>query len=102
MGLFGKNINKYIEEFNAEQGIILIDVRETDEYASGRIPGSINVPLSNINEIEDAVPDKSAKIYVYCLSGGRSDMAAEFMKSKGYTDVTNIGGIAQYKGMLEK
>jgi len=33
MGLFGKNINKYIEEFNAEQGIILIDVRETDEYA---------------------------------------------------------------------
>ncbi|MBF1147457.1 MAG: rhodanese-like domain-containing protein [[Eubacterium] sulci] len=102
MGLFGKNINKYIEEFNAEQGIILIDVRETDEYASGRIPGSINVPLSNIKEIEDAVPDKSAKIYVYCLSGGRSDMAAEFMKSKGYTDVTNIGGIAQYKGMLEK
>ena len=64
MGLFGKNINKYIEEFNAEQGIILIDVRETDEYASGRIPGSINVPLSNIKEIEDAVPDKSAKIYV--------------------------------------
>lgn len=102
MGLFGKNINKYIEEFNAEQGIILIDVRETDEYASGRIPGSINVPLSNIKEIEDAVPDKSAKIFVYCLSGGRSDMAAEFMKSKGYTDVTNIGGIAQYKGMLEK
>lgn len=102
MGLFDKNINKYIEEFNAEQGIILIDVRETDEYASGRIPGSINVPLSNIKEIEDAVPDKSAKIYVYCLSGGRSDMAAEFMKSKGYTDVTNIGGIAQYKGMLEK
>lgn len=101
MGLFGKNINKYIEEFNAEQGIILIDVRETDEYASGRIPGSINVPLSNINEIEDAVPDKSAKIYVYCLSGGRSDMAAEFMKSKGYTDVTSIGGIAQYKGKLE-
>ena len=101
MGLFGKNINKYIEEFNAEQGIILIDVRETDEYASGRIPGSINVPLSNIKEIEDAVPDKSAKIYVYCLSGGRSDMAAEFMKSKGYTDVTNIGGIAQYKGKLE-
>ena len=99
MGLFGKNINKYIEEFNAEQGIILIDVRETDEYASGRIPGSINVPLSNIKEIEDAVPDKS---YVYCLSGGRSDMAEGFMKSNGYSDVTNIGGIAQYKGMLEK
>ena len=102
MGLFGKNINKYIEEFNAEQGIILIDVRETDEYASARIPGSINVPLSNIKEIEDAVPDKSAKIYVYCLSGGRSDMAEGFMKSNGYSDVTNIGGIAQYKGMLEK
>lgn len=101
MGLFGKNINKYIEEFNAEQGIILIDVRETDEYALGRIPGSINVPLSNIKEIEDAV-DKSAKIYVYCLSGGRSDMAEGFMKSNGYSDVTNIGGIAQYKGMLEK
>ncbi|MBF1157926.1 MAG: rhodanese-like domain-containing protein, partial [[Eubacterium] sulci] len=46
MGLFGKNINKYIEEFKAEDGILLVDVREADEYALGRIPGSINVPLS--------------------------------------------------------
>ena len=101
MGLFGKNINKYIEEFKAEDGILLVDVIEADEYALGRIPGSINVPLSTFEGIEDEVPDKRTKTFVYCLSGGRSDMAAEFMKSKGYTDVTNIGGIAQYKGKLE-
>lgn len=101
MGIFGKNINNYIDEFKADEGMVLIDVREADEYASGRIPGSINVPLSDFARIEDKVPDKGTKTFVYCLSGGRSDMAASFMKSKGYTDVTNIGGIAKYKGILE-
>ena len=41
MGLFDKNINKYIEEFKAEDGILLVDVREADEYALGRSPGSM-------------------------------------------------------------
>lgn len=101
MGSFGKNINKYIEEFKAEEGILLLDVREPDEYALGRIPGSINVPLSVFEGIEDEVPNKGTKTFVYCLSGLRSETAAEFMKSKGYDDVTNIGGIAAYEGKLE-
>ena len=101
MGIFGKNINNYIDEFKAEEDTVLVDVREADEYALGRIPGSINVPLSDFARIEDEVPDKGTRTFVYCLSGGRSDMASSFMKSKGYTDVTNIGGIVQYKGILE-
>ena len=101
MGIFGKNINNYIDEFKAEEDTVLVDVREADEYALGRIPGSINVPLSDFARIEDEVPDKGTRTFVYCFSGGRSDMGASFMKSKGYTDVTNIGGIVQYKGILE-
>ena len=101
MGIFGKNINNYIDEFKAEEDTVLVDVREADEYALGRIPGSINVPLSDFARIEDEVPDKGTRTFVYCFSGGRSDMAVSFMKSKGYTDVTNIGGIVQYKGILE-
>ena len=58
MGIFGKNINNYIDEFKAEEDTVLVDVREADEYALGRIPGSINVPLSDFARIEDEVPDK--------------------------------------------
>ena len=58
MRIFGKNINNYIDEFKAEEDTVLVDVREADEYASGRIPGSINVPLSDFDRIEDEVPDK--------------------------------------------
>lgn len=102
MSLFGKNINKYIEKYRNEENITLVDVREPDEFSAGRIPGSINLPLSNLASVESALTDKTAKIYVYCRSGSRSGMAAKAMKDMGYENVTNIGGILRYRGEIDR
>lgn len=72
----------------------LLDVRSPEEYREKHIPGSVNLPLDRIYSVEGIVPDKNAKIIVYCLSGARASSAARALIRMGYTDVSNMGGIA--------
>lgn len=92
------DINAGIEEYKKTEHAVLVDVREADEYASGHIPEAVNHPLSQIASISDQIQDKDSPIFVYCLSGGRSGKAAEWMKKHGFTKVKNIGGISGYQG----
>lgn len=89
-------------ELEKDSSIKLIDVRTPQEYQSGHIKGSINVPLDHAQEIEEIVSDKNEKIFVYCLSGGRSQQASNYFSKLGYTDITNIGGIASWTGDLAR
>lgn len=91
------------EEIFAESGdYIILDVRETDEFNSGHIPGAICIPHEQIAELApDMIPDKEAVIYVYCRSGRRSKIAAQALADSGYVNVTEIGGILDYTGELE-
>ncbi len=102
MGLLGKlfcdEINKGVEKCKGTDGAVLIDVREEDEYKSGHIPGSINIPGSNIEKAKSMVPNKDTPIFVYCLSGMRAQKAANALESFGYSKVINIGGINKYTG----
>lgn len=78
--------------------VILVDVRTPGEYAQGYIKGAKLVPLDRISyDSENALPDKDAEIFVYCLSGNRSRSAASLLSHAGYTNVTNIGGIATWQ-----
>lgn len=95
------NINEGIEVCRATEGAVLIDVRREDEYAEGHIPGSRNIPLQIIPTVEELLTDKNAPVFLYCLSGGRSNRAAAFMSKVGYTNVTNLGGIKDYTGEKE-
>lgn len=81
---------------DANEPIVLLDVRENREYANGHIPNSINLPLSNIASVEKFLPDKEATIFVYCLSGGRSANAAGQMLKMGYKNIYNLGGISNW------
>ncbi len=106
MGLFTffntPDINSGVSEFKSAAGAVLVDVRTALEYSQGHIEGSINIPLDKISDIKGRVKDKSAPVYVYCLSGARSGQAVSYLKKNGYTDVTNIGGISAYKGKAVK
>ena len=95
--LFGKDINKGVEEFRNTRDAVLLDVRTSDEYKSGHIEGSLN----NIRDIQKKVKDKNTPLFVHCLSGARSSSAVSLLKSMGYTNVKNIGGISNYKGRLK-
>jgi rhodanese-related sulfurtransferase len=106
--LFGKqtgcanlSMDKAQMELENDKSIKLIDVRTPEEYHAGHIPGSRNIPLDRIGEIEKTVPDRDAKLFVYCLSGGRSASACAYLVRLGYTNVTNIGGIARWNGRIE-
>ena len=94
-----EDINAGVEECRATPGAVLLDVRETDEFQSGHIPGAVNLPLSRI---EQAKLEKNGPIFVYCLRGTRSRRAAGRLARMGYTKVRSIGGITGYKGELER
>lgn len=96
------NINEGLESYKATPGAVLIDVRTPEEYAGGRIPGGKNIPLQRLDAIDSAVKSKDTPIFVYCLSGARSRQAASMLKSRGYTNVQNIGGISAYLGKVER
>ncbi|MGB6408106.1 MAG: rhodanese-like domain-containing protein [Planococcus donghaensis] len=85
------------ELLESNQSINLIDVRETDEVAAGKIPGAINIPLGTL-ESRMSELDKSQEYIMVCRSGGRSGQATSFLDSQGY-NVTNMdGGMLNWNG----
>ena len=92
------NINEAVKECRNTPNAVLLDVREADEFRSAHIPDAVNVPLSTINTI--SIP-KDRPLFVYCLRGTRSKQAVAVLKQMGYT-AKSIGGIATYKGQVEK
>ena len=91
-----------MEEYRNTPGAVLVDVRSGSEYREGHIPGSCNVPLPKLEEISAVVPDFETPLYVYRYSGARSAQAAAQLQRMGYTNVKNIGGIAAWKGNVER
>ena len=96
------NINEEIKKLSNIEGAILLDVRMPNEYASGHIPGSRNLPLFDIVKAAEYLPNMNVPIFTYCQSGMRSNRAATALQKLGYTNVTNIGGISNYTGAIEK
>lgn len=94
------DINIGVEEFRSNPGAVLVDVRTPQEYSEGHIPGSINVPLHALSQIEYHVSESNVPLYVYCRSGARSSQAAGILGALGYDLVKNIGGISSYRGEL--
>ena len=80
-----------------EEGYIILDVREQDEYDAGHIPGAILIPYTQIAEkAEEVLTDKDQLILVYCRSGRRSKIAAEALVELGYTNIKEFGGIIDW------
>ena len=95
------NINQGIKEYLNTSGAVLLDVRTSEEYRGGHIPGSRNIPLQNIDKISSVAENKDTALFVYCYSGVRSRQAVGMLQRIGYTNVNNIGGIATYVGKVE-
>ena len=105
MGIFDffkqPDINQGGQEFKNAAGAVLLDVRSPQEYREGHIPGSQNVPLQQLDKVEEVTENKDTVLYVYCHSGARSRQAVSLLQAMGYTNVHNIGGIAAYSGKVE-
>lgn len=80
-----------------EEGALLVDVREADEYRQARIPGSLLLPLSEFQARYAELP-QDRPLILQCRSGVRSARATEFLLGRGYRDVANLaGGILAWK-----
>ena len=105
MGIFDffkqPDINQGVQEYKNTAGAVLLDVRSPQEYREGHVPGSQNVPLQQLDKVEEVTENKDTVLYVYCRSGARSRQAVSLLQAMGYTNVHNIGGIAAYSGKVE-
>ena len=82
-----------------KDGAQILDVRTADEYKSGHIKYSLQANWMNKVEFNDRTSslDKSKTVYIYCLSGGRSNSAAAELRMKGYQVVNLEGGMNAWK-----
>ena len=99
------DINDGLEDAAFFDNSIVIDVRTPEEYREGHVPGALNIEAelcvrTNQAFIEEQLPDKSARVFMYCESGARSGMAAASLRLMGYR-AENIGGFDGYTGPVE-
>ena len=74
------------------QGALVIDVRSPEEFRDGHVPNAVNIPLGELREsLPRRVQDKNQVMLLHCLSGGRSGIAKQQLKSMGYKNVFNLG-----------
>lgn len=71
---------------------LLLDVRTSEEFATGHVHGAVNIP---VEELQDRLSEVSRDepVVVYCHSGNRSAQAAQMLTQAGYTDVYDLGGV---------
>ncbi len=83
----------------ADRSLIVLDVREPDEYEQGALAGALHIPRGHLEaQIENRLPDRDAEIIVYCAGGVRSAFAAKTLGELGYSNAASMdGGFGQWK-----
>ena len=80
------------------EAVILVDVREPEERRAGFIPGSLSIPAGQLERLAPRMlPNRNAKLLVYCQTGSRSWLAAGRLCEMGYTRVYDMGGYLSWK-----
>ena len=80
-------------------GVIVLDVREPDEYEQGALPDALHIPRGHLEaQIEARIVEKTAPVLVYCAGGVRSAFATKTLHELGYTNVVSVaGGFQKWK-----
>ncbi|WP_017754680.1 FAD-dependent oxidoreductase [Calidifontibacillus oryziterrae] len=76
-------------------GPLIVDVRTAGEFAFGAYPGAINIPLDELQSKVDKLGKKDREIILYCQSGARSAYAVQILKTYGFTNLENGGGLSR-------
>ncbi|MEH7125797.1 rhodanese-like domain-containing protein [Bacillus sp. JJ1532] len=92
--------NEVKELIMEAQPLNLIDVREVDEVAAGKIPGAQHIPLGLL-EFRMHELDKSKEYIIVCRSGGRSGRACQLLERYGFKVINMVGGMLDWEGEME-
>jgi len=87
------DIQAYQNMVASNEPHILVDTREDSEWAAGHVKGALHLSKGVIErDVETKVPDKSAKLVLYCGGGFRSALAADNLQQMGYTNAISLDG----------
>ena len=86
-------IGEYMKMRESGEPHVLVDTREDNEWQAGHAAGAVHLGKGIIErDIESAVPDKNAKLVLYCGGGFRSALAADALRQMGYTNAISLDG----------
>ncbi len=89
-------------KLEANENMMVLDVRETAEYAFNHIPNAISIPLGELEARMNEL-NQDQTIYIVCRTGNRSDLAAQKLAENGFSNVLNvIPGMSQWNGTTDR
>src|SRR5437763_8178269 len=93
------NVDEAQSSLRSDQPPLVVDVRERDEFEEGAIKDAVHIPRGYLElRIENAAPDRSRPIVLYCAGGVRSALAARSLEELGYRNVSSlVGGFGAWK-----
>jgi rhodanese-related sulfurtransferase len=83
-------------------GARVVDVRTAEEFASGHVPGAINIPYEQLPGRAAEIGPPSTSVVLYCRSGRRSGIAADALRKAGYTKLYDMQTVTAWPGTLAK
>ena len=94
-GAYQQITQEEAKEMMDNQEVVILDVREQDEYDSGHIPSAVLLPVGTIDKTTAAqvIPEKDCTVLVYCRSGNRSKTGSSTLAELGYSNIYEFGGI---------
>ncbi|KAA9022618.1 sulfurtransferase TusA family protein [Niallia endozanthoxylica] len=96
------SLDDLLNKLDGNEKITVLDVREPAEYAFGHIPGSINIPLGELEHRFEELND-TENLHIICRTGNRSDFAAQKLTEKGFKNVKNVvPGMKDWIGAIDK
>ena len=86
--------DKLVERMEKKDAnLVVVDVRTPEEFASGHIPGAVNIPHDQLpNRLAELAGAKNKDVVVYCRSGRRSALAQETLSAQGFKSVQHLEG----------
>ena len=88
-------------EIAADDDLLLVDVREPDEYRLGHLPGAVPIPRGMIepsadlqfpNRHPELSQARKRRVVLYCATGGRSALACDVLQEMGFENVASLAG----------
>jgi rhodanese-related sulfurtransferase len=86
----------------AAAGAKVVDVRTAEEFASGHVPGAINIPYDQIARRASEIGPPSTPVVLYCRTGRRSGIAVEALQKAGYEMLYDFRSVTAWPGELTK
>jgi rhodanese-related sulfurtransferase/TusA-related sulfurtransferase len=94
--------NEDLDALRKNDDVLVLDVRESAEYAFEHIPEATSIPLGELEERADEL-DRTKNVYIVCRTGSRSDLAAQKLAEKGFENVYNVvPGMSDWNGETTK